>query len=58
MEQSPSLEANSFSVNEGNPYFYEIQWFIAVFTKARNLSVSCVRIIQSTLPHSVSLNAL
>jgi hypothetical protein len=45
MEQSIYWEANLFSATQEFPAFYETQKFIAAFTIAPHLSLSCVRSI-------------
>jgi len=47
IEQSPSSEASRFSASQAIPRFYWIRRFITAFTKARHLSLSWVRSVQS-----------
>jgi hypothetical protein len=53
MEQSPSWEANSYSVNKF-PAFYRTWRFITVFTRPRHWSLSWVRCIQTTSSNPIS----
>jgi len=53
MEQSPSWEANRFSVKKF-PACYGTRWFITTFTSAHHLSQSSVSSIQSMAPHPTS----
>ena len=55
MEQSPTWEANHFSVQK-LPTFYGTWRFITSFTSAHHLSLSCTRSVQSQTHPSHFLN--
>ena len=60
MEQTPSLEGNSFSPSLENFAFYGNMKYIITLINGRNLSLSWVRIMKSTpsQPFSLTLNPL
>ena len=51
MEQSPSWEANQFSVSQEISAFYGTRRFITAFTSAHHMSLCQARSIQSIYPH-------
>jgi len=57
MEQSPSSEANSHSVQK-LPAFYGMQGAITLFTTACHWSLSGVTGIQFTTSHPISLRSI
>jgi hypothetical protein len=55
MEQSPSWEAKtSYNYSRNSSHFMELGRFITVFTRARHLSLSWARLIQSMPSHPTS----
>jgi hypothetical protein len=58
MEQSPSWEAKSPELLKKFPAFHGTRRFITAFTKARHLSLSWARLIQSMSPHRTSRRSI
>jgi hypothetical protein len=58
MEQSPSWEAKMSWATQEIPRIYETRRFITVFTRARPLSLSWARLIQSMSPHPTSRRSI